>query len=120
MSLLFNGNEHMKNNDAVVNERRRYPRFVQHVYLKLFVCNPNTKASRITYFKAKTLDISRGGLRIESPWEFTPGSIVGFKADNISSHNISGFGEVKWCRHSEKSENFEFGIAFPDAVQFRA
>lgn len=103
-----------------MNERRKFPRFVQHLYLKLFICDPNMKPSKITYFQARTLDISRGGLRIESPREFTPGSIVGFKPDNISAHNISGFGEVKWCRHSEASDHFEFGIAFPDAIQFRA
>jgi hypothetical protein len=109
----------MEKEDKAMNERRKFPRFAQHIYLKLFVCDPSMKPSRMTYFKARTLDISRGGLRIESPREFTPGSVVGFKPDNISSHNISGFGEVKWCRQSGTPDCFEFGIAFPEAIQFR-
>lgn len=92
----------IKKNDAI-NERRKFPRFAQQLSLKLRV--------RDTDFRAVTLDISHGGLRIESPEKITPGSIVYFKPDDTTSHNISGIGEVKWCKPSTKPNFFEFGIA---------
>lgn len=104
-----------------INERRKFPRIAQQLFLKMYVSDSHLKASEIHDFKAKTLDISFGGFRLESPRELMPGSIVCFESDeDDSSHNISGTGEVRWCKPSKKSDYFEFGIAFPDAIQFRA
>jgi hypothetical protein len=97
-----------------MKERRKFTRYAQHLYLILYVNDD-------TVFKAMTLDISRGGFRLESPRELTPGTLIAFKPHgNIASHNISGTGEVMWCKPSRKSDHFEFGIAFPVPIQFRA
>lgn len=95
----------------IENERRKYPRYSEEISVKMFVHDPN-KPSRIANFTARTLDVSRGGFRIESPRELATGSIVGFVLDNeVATHVMSKIGEVKWCRPVDRSEYFEFGMA---------
>lgn len=113
--------ESRKKGAGQINERRKFPRISQQLYLKMYVSDTDLDSSKIHDFKARTLDISLGGLRIESPRELTPGSIVCFETDEeITSRKISGIGEVRWCKPSVKSDSYEFGIAFPDSIQFRA
>jgi len=109
-----------KKEDIVMNERRKFPRYSEQLYLKLYFFDTNAVPSKIINFKARTLDSSYGGFRIEGPQELTKGSIIGFESDDdITSHSISGIGEVKWCNPSEQHDYFEFGIAFPILVQPR-
>jgi hypothetical protein len=89
--------------EPVAHERRKFPRFAQRLPLQL--------RTNDTPFKAMTLDISHGGLRIESTRELPPGAIVYFKPDETSTHSISGIGEVKWCKPSAKQNYYEFGVA---------
>jgi len=93
-----------------MNERRKFPRYSEELHVNMFVHDPN-EPSNIANFKARTLDVSRGGFRIESPRELATGSIVGFVLDeDISTHVMSKIGEVRWCKPSTKSECFEFGM----------
>jgi len=95
-----------------MDERRKFPRYSEHLNLELFLYNPKITPSKITNFKARTIDVSRGGFRMESNQELTTGSIVGFRSnDDISSDMMPGIGEVKWCNHSRKSGYFEYGIS---------
>jgi hypothetical protein len=105
--------------DSIMAEQRKYPRYFEHLYLKMFVYDPNITPAKVSNFKASTLDVGLGGFRIESPEELTIGSIVGFQStEDISSHNMSGLGEVRWGKPSNKAEYFEYGIAaFPLLVQ---
>lgn len=97
------------------DERRVFPRIPGKICLKLFVRDTAGGVPGINNFTGWTLDISRGGLRIESPRELATGSMVGFELvdDVVSPPRITGIGEVKWCRLSRKSDNYELGIAFP-------
>lgn len=96
------------------NERRRFHRFSEQICLKLYVRDQGGGMPGLNNFTVRTLDVSRGGLRIESPRELAAGSMVGFElADDVASPRVTGIGEVKWCRQSRKSDNYEFGIAFP-------
>lgn len=77
----------------------------------MFVHDPD-KPSKIANFTARTIDVSRGGFRIESPRELATGSIVGFVLDSeIPTHVMSKIGEVKWCKPAARSDHFEFGMA---------
>ncbi|HHO48436.1 MAG TPA: PilZ domain-containing protein [Desulfobacteraceae bacterium] len=97
-----------------MKERRRFPRCARELYLILYVDGD-------TVFKAMTLDISCGGLRLRSPRGLQPGTIIAFKPqEEVSSQGISGTGEVMWCNHSAQSDSFEFGVAFPVPMEFRA
>lgn len=107
--------ENRKKGTVIRDERRKLRRFREHLQLILAVCDTKIKPPEITSFKARSIDVSLGGMRLEGPQKLTIGSIVGFELDDeFSSKNISGVGEVKWCREQQGSDKFEFGIAFPD------
>lgn len=97
-----------------MKERRRFPRHARELYLILYVDDDRV-------FKAMTLDISCGGLRLRSRQGLQPGTIIAFRPhEEVSSQGISGSGEVMWCNHSEQSDFFEFGVAFPVPMEFSA
>ena len=63
--------------------------------------------------KVRSIDVSLGGLRVESASEISPDSVVSFiMSPDFSSESLLGFGEVKWCISDEESNKFESGIAF--------
>jgi hypothetical protein len=94
-----------------MNERRKFPRYSKELGVKMFVHDP-AEPSKIANFEARTLDVSDGGFRIESPRKLAEGSIVGFVFDHdVSRHVVSKVGEVRWCNPSEKSACFELGMA---------
>lgn len=96
-----------------MKDRRKFPRYAKQLYLILYVDD--------AVFKAMTLDISCGGFRLQSTREIKPGTIIAFKPyDSVSSHGISGTGEVVWCNPLENGDSFEFGVAFPSPIQFTA
>jgi len=99
----------------VSEDRRKFQRFAELLYLDLVVCDANIIPREINGFKARTLDVSLGGLRIESPRELATDTILSFDSDpEFSSESLSGVGDVKWCRPQKDSDKFEFGIAFSD------
>lgn len=107
--------------NVTMDERREFPRFSREIYLRLYVHRRDDFSAGISSFTVRTLDVSRGGLRMESPQALTTGSRVGFESlDDASSRSISGIGEVMWCKPSTKLDNFEFGIAFPIVIEPRA
>ncbi len=116
------GCEHLTNHDNcerceqdVNGDRRKMRRFVDQLFLKLIVCDKTVTPRAINDCKAKTLDLSIGGMRMESPRELNTDTIVCFESDpDFSPDNLVGVGEVKWCEPKEDSDMFEFGIAFSD------
>jgi hypothetical protein len=97
-----------------MKERRKFPRYARELYMILYVDDD-------TVFKAMALDISCGGLRLRSQRGLQPGTIIAFKPhEEVSSQGISGSGEVMWCNHSDQSDFFEFGVAVPVPLEFRA
>lgn len=94
-------------------DRRRLQRHPEHLYLDLLVCDRNVVPHLINSCKAKSLDVSLGGLRIESFKQLATDSVVSFVIDpEFSSDALEGVGEVKWCIPKEDSKKFESGIAF--------
>lgn len=66
----------------------------------------------ISSFKARTLDMSHGGFRMETHQDLPTGSIIGFRnSEDMAPHAISGTGEVKWRKPSRKSGYSVYGIA---------
>lgn len=107
--------DNRKKGAVIMDERRKLRRFREELHLLMAVCDTKSKPPEIISFKARTLDVSLGGMRLESPEKVAKGSIVGFEMDEeFSVKGISGVGEVRWCRAQPESDKFEFGIAFPD------
>jgi hypothetical protein len=104
----FNVNDFM-----ISRDRRRLRRYPEHIHLDLVVCDRNNSPQLMNACKAESLDISLGGLRLESCRELNPESIVSFVMDpDFSNGSLLGVGEVKWCRRQNNSNKFETGIAF--------
>ena len=107
--------ENRKKGVVKMDERRRLRRFSEQLNMILAVCDTKIKPPEINSFKARTIDVSLGGMRLEGPQKLTIGSIVGFELEKeFPSQGITGVGEVKWCKPQQDSDKFEFGIAFPD------
>lgn len=103
-----------------MKDRRRFPRFSKQIYLTLYVREENASSNRIDTFRARTIDVGRGGLRIESPREVWTGSRVGFESDDDdAAHCVSSIGEVMWCSSKGNRNTFEFGLSFPIAIEPR-
>jgi hypothetical protein len=94
-------------------DRRKLQRIPEELYLDLVVCDRNVGPQVMNAYKAKSLDVSLGGLRIESFKELTTDTIVSFVLDpDFSSDSLLGVGEVKWCEPIKDSNKYESGIAF--------
>ena len=95
-----------------MDERRKFSRYSEHVYRKMFAYDPEASSALITNFKARTLDMSHGGFRMETPKDLPTGSIIGFRnLEDMSPHAITGIGEVRWQRPSRKAGYSVYGIA---------
>ncbi len=94
-------------------DRRRLRRYPGHLYLDLVACDKDFSSQVMNYYKAKSLDVSLGGLRVESSKELVIDDIVSFMMDpDFSSESLIGVGEVKWCKPRIGQNKFESGIAF--------
>ena len=111
---VINGQNETEANEFLGTvDRRRLRRYPEQLYLDLVVCDRNTGLSAMNSCKAKSLDVSLGGIRIESPEEFTRDSVVSFMLDpEFSSDELLGVGEVKWCVPKKDSGKYEAGVAF--------
>jgi len=108
--------EESENSELKINgDRRKSRRFADQLYLNLIVCDKKVEPRAINACKAKTLDLSIGGMRMETPKELNTDTVVSFELDpDFSSESLLGVGEVKWCEPKKDSDKFEFGIAFSD------
>src|SRR5260370_26578945 len=64
------------------------------------------------FTKARTLDISESGMRVEVPEQIAEGSYVTFRADELSLH---GRGSVKTCRG--KGIKYVVGLEFSGGMK---
>ena len=72
------------------------------------------------YFRAKMINYSEGGLRIESEFKLQPGATIFIRLDkvlpNLSDHKLhDGFrtvtlGETKWCNEIHVAGSYKYGI----------
>lgn len=94
-------------------DRRRLRRYPEQFYLDLVACDKNNDSKVMKAYKAKSLDVSLGGLRVESFNEFPADAVVSFVMDpDFSSESLLGIGEIKWSAPKKDSNKFESGIAF--------
>ena len=95
--------------------RRKYRRVSDRTILSLSACDSSRNLLELLDGKAFTVDLSLGGMRLESSKEIKKDSLVSFKfSPDFSIPNLSGIGEVKWCDPIENSEHFQAGVAFAD------
>ena len=108
--------EHEKkhnNNSLNESDRRRMRRFPEQIYLDFIINDTNSTGTSGRNYKAKTIDVSLGGLRIESYNELRADSIISFILNpEFSEKELLGIGEVKWCKPKKSTNKYESGISF--------
>ena len=111
--LLMAQEEYETNEFLDSRERRRLRRYSEQLHLDLVTCDRDIGPQEMNFYKAKSLDVSLGGLRVESFEELAKDSFVSFIMDpDFSSKSLLGIGDVKWCEPKINTNRFESGIAF--------
>ena len=95
--------------------RRKYRRVSDRTTLSLSACDDSRNLLELLDDNAFTVDLSLGGMRLESSKEIQKDSLISFQfSPDFSIPNLSGMGEVKWCEPIENSDHFQAGVAFAD------
>lgn len=95
--------------------RRRFRRVAERLHLAVSECDVDKKPVSILDDRAMTVDLSLGGLRLESHQAITQDTCLAFDfGPDFSTPHLTGMGEVKWCEKKRDSDLFEVGVSFTD------
>jgi len=73
------------------------------------------KKGTIASAKAKTLDLSMGGMRLSTEKPLRNDSIIQFSFDDaLFEHPLTGIGHIAWCIKSADSPGYQAGIVFEE------
>ncbi|WP_456386475.1 PilZ domain-containing protein [Desulfolithobacter sp.] len=96
-------------------ERRMYARIPGRFLLRLGLRSDSDFMNEVIDDTACTVDISLGGLRVESYRELPVDSLVTFSLNgDFSGEPVKGVGRVAWCRSLEQAPLYHAGLAFED------
>lgn len=98
------------------SDRRREPRIEEEKEVILEIINSRTlDEQEKKQVLAKSLDISVGGIRVESPAEFAPESLIRLRipSDQLGKW-IQVLGRIKWIKKIEAERVIELGLEFID------
>lgn len=98
------------------SDRRRDPRIEEEKEVILEIINSrNLDEQQKKQLIAKSLDISVGGIRLESSEEFSPESLIKLKipSDQLGKW-IQVYGRIRWIKKLETEKVVEFGLEFID------
>lgn len=98
------------------SDRRRDPRIEEKKEVILEIINSRTlDEPQKKQLIAKSLDISVGGIRLESSEEFSPESLIKLKIpSNQLGKWIQVYGRIRWIKKLETEKVVEFGLEFID------
>ncbi len=101
--------------------RRQFRRVPEHVPLSVSSCDANRQPLEMLAKEAITVDMSLGGLRLESICRIPADTEVLLDfGPGFSTPELRGVGKVAWCESKANSTLFEVGIAFSDFCLTRA
>ena len=63
---------------------------------------------------ATTIDLSAGGIRLQTHCELPVDSMVSFSMNGASGPPVQGIGRIKWCRPMEDGSVYQAGLVFTD------
>ncbi len=97
--------------------RRRFKRIQKRYYLRLSEYKPSAIAEVPIDECACTVDLSAGGIRLESCHCLALDSLISFYLDKeFSGSGLRGIGKVRWCKTLENTPLFHVGLDFLDDV----
>ena len=101
--------------------RRKYRRVADRFQLTLSSCDEDMNPVEILDNQAFTVDLSLGGIRLETHHQIQPSGIVAFTfGADFSIPDLAGVGEVKWSEKNSDSERYLLGIEFADSKMRQA
>lgn len=101
--------------------RRRFKRTQKRYYLRLSEYKPSVVAEVPLDECACTVDMSAGGIRLESSCSLALDSLVSFYLDKkFSKSGLRGIGKVKWCKSLRNTPLYHAGIDFIDEYAAQA
>lgn len=97
--------------------RRRFRRVDDHRPVKVSLCDQERRPLELLDENAVTIDLSLGGMRVQSHKELPRDAFICFEFDaGFTVPALAGVGEVKWCEASRNgAPHFEAGVAFTDS-----
>ena len=101
--------------------RRKYRRVADRFQLTLSSCDEDMNPAEILDDKAFTVDLSLGGIRLETRRQVQPSGIVAFSfGSDFSIPDLSGTAEVRWCEPDHDKDGFVAGLEFSDCRMSQA
>ncbi len=95
--------------------RRRHRRVAGRIPLRVYVCDNAFNRVEIADDGAVAVDLSLGGIRIESHKKMTQNELVSLEfSSGLAISEVSGLGEVRWCESKDGTDLFEAGVVFSD------
>ena len=98
--------------------RRRYRRVLDRFMVSLAVCDENGTPKEILDENAHTIDISLGGMRIDSSSDIAGRGLIAFEfGSDFVMPILEGVGEIKWATEIKGNggKGFHAGVAFLDS-----
>lgn len=101
--------------------RRKYRRVADRFQLTLFSCDEDMNPAEILDDQAFTVDLSLGGIRLETRRHVQPPGVVAFTfGTDFSIPDLTGVGEIKWSEKNSDADRYQLGIEFADSKMRQA
>jgi hypothetical protein len=100
--------------DRKETDRRRCARISGSYPLRLAGLQEDGKITSLLDKKVTTVDLSAGGIRLQTHCDLPVNSMVSFSLNGTSGPPIQGIGQIKWCRSLEDGSVYHAGIVFTD------
>lgn len=100
--------------DRKAADRRECARISGSYSLQLSGLQEDGNTSFLLDKKATTVDLSVGGIRLQTHCELPVNSMVSFFLNSASGPPVQGIGQIKWCRSLEDDSVYHAGIVFTD------
>ena len=93
--------------------RRAFPRIARAYRVTLVQLTDSGDIARHISIDANTVDLSRGGMKLETSEQLIDDSRISYSFLDIFPKEIqSGIARIKWCRKQKGSGDFLAGLAF--------
>lgn len=96
------------------SDRRENARISGSHSLKLTELKEDGNATSLIDKNATTIDLSVGGIRLQTHCDLLVDSMVSFSMNGASGPPVQGIGRIKWCRPLDDGSVYHAGLVFID------
>jgi len=103
------------------NGRPQFRRIADLLSLSLANCDEAGRPCQLIDGNACTVDLSPGGMRLESHHRLSTHDLISFTfGPHFSTPNLTGVGQIMWSTAANEPDLFHAGLAFLDATTKQA